>query len=245
MPAPKSHPENHVLDEMERFLQAAVHDLRAAQRRTGTAAELLLEAGLEASKAEERATLATQLSQSLSKTEELLAGIGRYATALAVGNYARQSFPSLSAVRFALAHLDPAIRQTAATISLGDLPEISGDRDRLAEVFEQLIGNALKFRGPDPPVVEISTRRVPEGWLFSIKDNGIGIAPKYRDRLFIPFRRLHGTEVPGAGLGLAICQKILAAHGGRIWIENGGAPGVTFLFILPAADGRMKRNVTP
>jgi chemotaxis family two-component system sensor kinase Cph1 len=78
---------------------------------------------------------------------------------------------------------------------------------------------------------------VPEGWLFSVRDNGIGIAPQYRDRLFIPFRRLHGTDVPGAGLGLAICRKIVAAHRGRIWIEDGGASGVTIRFTLPAADG--------
>jgi light-regulated signal transduction histidine kinase (bacteriophytochrome) len=233
MPAPKSHPENEVLDEMQRFLQAAVHDLRAAQRRTGTAAELLLQAGDNA----ERTALTAQLSQGLSKTEELLASIGRYATALTPTSYAMHSFPSLSAVRFAVAHLDREVRETGANVVIGDLPEVTGDRDRLAELFEQLIGNALKFRGPDPPAVEIAAHRVPEGWQFSVKDNGIGIAPKYRDRLFIPFRRLHGTDVPGAGLGLAICRKIVAAHGGRIWIEDGGASGVAFLFILPAAYG--------
>jgi chemotaxis family two-component system sensor kinase Cph1 len=233
MPGPKSHPENDVLDEMQRFLHAAVHDLRAAQRRTGTAAELLLQADKDG----ERAVLAAQLLQGLSKTEELLAGIGKYATVLTPASYTMHSFPLLSAVRFALAHLDREIRETGATVVIGDLPEITGDRDRLAELFAQLIANALRFRGPDPPAVEIAAERAPEGWLFSVKDNGIGIAPKYRDRLFIPFRRLHGTDVPGAGLGLAICQKIVAVHGGRIWIEDGGASGVTFLFILPATDG--------
>ena len=112
-----------------------------------------------------------------------------------------------------------------------------GDRDRLAELFEYLIGNALKFRGQDPPAVEIMARSVPEGWLFSVRDNGIGITPKYRDRLFTPFRRLHGAEVPGAGLGLAISRKIVEAHGGRIWVEDGGVSGVTFSFVLPAVDG--------
>lgn len=233
MPAPKSPPENEVLDEMQRFLHAAMHDLRAAQRRTGTAAELLLQAVDDG----DRAELAAQLLHGLSKTEELLAAIGRYAAALTPASYAMHSFPSLSAVRFAVAHLDREIRATGATVVIGDLPEITGDRDRLAELFEHLIGNALKFRGPDPPVVEIAARREPEGWLFSVKDNGTGIAPKYRDRLFVPFRRLHGTDVPGAGLGLAICRKIVAAHWGRIWIEDGGASGVTFLFILPTADG--------
>jgi chemotaxis family two-component system sensor kinase Cph1 len=233
MPAHESHPEIELLNEMQRFLQAAVHDLRAAQRRTGTAAELLLQAGGD----EERGALAAQLLQGLSKTEELLTSIGLYANALTPGSYSIHVFPSISAVRFALANLDREIRETGATIAVGDLPEITGDRNRLAQLFEHLIGNALKFRGPYPPAVEITARRVTEGWLFSVKDNGIGIAPKYRDRLFIPFRRLHGTEVPGAGLGLAISKKIVDAHRGHIWIENGEPSGVTLSFILPAPDG--------
>jgi chemotaxis family two-component system sensor kinase Cph1 len=233
MLAPESQHKMEVLDEMQRFLHAAVHDLRSAQRRTGTAAELLLQAADD----RERGELASQLLQSLSRTEELLAGISSYGTALARGNYSIHGFPAVSAVRFALAHLERSIRETGATIAIGDLPDIMGDRDRLAELFEHLIGNALKFRGPDPPAVEIAASRVPEGWLFSVKDNGIGILPKYRDRLFVPFRRLHGAEVPGSGLGLAIAKKIVESHGGRIWIEDGGGAGVTFSFILPAADG--------
>jgi two-component system, chemotaxis family, sensor kinase Cph1 len=232
MPAQQSHPEIELLNEMQRFLQTAIHDLRAAQRRTGTAAELLLQAG-----DQDRQVAAAQLLQGLSKTEELLTGIGRYATALTPGGYAISSFPSISAVRFALAHLDSEIRETGAAITVGDLPDIAGDRNRLAELFEHLIGNALKFRGQDPPVVKIDARRIAEGWVFSVKDNGVGIDPKYRDRLFIPFRRLYGAEVPGAGLGLAICKKIVDAHQGRIWIEDGGDSGVSFCFLLPAADG--------
>jgi chemotaxis family two-component system sensor kinase Cph1 len=232
MPAQESNPEIELLNDMQRFLQTAVHDLRAAQRRTGTAAELLLQ-----SSDQEREATAAQLLLGLAKTEELLTGIGRYATALAPGSYAFHSFPSSSAVRFALAHLEGEIRRTGATVTVGDLPDITGDRNRVAELFEHLIGNALKFRGSDPPAVEIGARRTEEGWLFSVKDNGIGIVPRYRDRLFIPFRRLHGAEIPGSGLGLAISKKIVEAHRGRIWIDDGQAPGVTFSFTLPAVDG--------
>jgi light-regulated signal transduction histidine kinase (bacteriophytochrome) len=232
MPAQQSHPEIELLNEMQHFLQTAIHDLRAAQRRTGTAAELLLQAD-----DQDREGVAAQLLQGLSKTEELLTAIGKYAAALTPAGYAMSLFPSSSAVRFAVAHLASEIHVAGAAITVGDLPDIAGDRNRLAELFEHLIGNALKFRGPDPPSVEIGARRASEGWIFSVKDNGIGIAPKYRDRLFIPFRRLHGADIPGAGLGLAICKKIVDAHGGRIWIEDGGASGVTFCFLLPAADG--------
>ena len=229
MHAPSPERETDLLNEMQRFLQAAVHDLRSVQRRTGTTAELLVQADDDG----ERAALAMQLLQGVLKTDELLAGIGRYATALPPAGYAMQAFAAGGAVRFAVAHLDREIRETGATITVRELPDVTGDRDRIAEVFEHLIGNALKFRGPDPPVVEISARRAPEGWVFSVRDNGVGIPGKYRDRLFTPFRRLHGAEVPGAGLGLAICRKVLDAHRGRIWVEDGDGMGVTFSFVLP------------
>jgi light-regulated signal transduction histidine kinase (bacteriophytochrome) len=229
--------ESGLLDETQRFLQSAVHDLRAAQRRTAIAAELLAEASNDDGNDQGRTDLVAQMLQGLSKTEELLSGISRYATALAAVHYSISIFPSASAVRFALANLDREIRETGATISVGDLPEIPGDRDRLAELFEHLIGNSLKFRGPEPLTVEIGASRVPEGWLFSVKDNGTGIAAKYRNRLFIPFHRLQGADVPGAGLGLAISRKIVEGHGGRIWIEAREEPGVTFCFSLPGRDG--------
>ncbi|HTB12902.1 MAG TPA: ATP-binding protein [Bryobacteraceae bacterium] len=222
-----------MLNEVQQFLQSAVHDLRAAQRRTAVASELLLQCADD----RERADLSAQMLQGLSKTEELLAGIGGYANAITPHRYVMTVFPSSRAVRFALANLDLQIRETGATITVSDLPDLPGDRDRLAELFEHLIGNSLKFKGPDPPGIVIGATLRPEGWLFSITDNGMGIPPKYRDRLFIPFRRLQGSDVPGAGLGLAISKKIVEAHGGRIWIEAREGPGVTFCFLLPAGDG--------
>jgi signal transduction histidine kinase len=229
----KRSPEIQLVEEMQQFLQSAVHDLRAAQRRTAIAAELLLQSASD----QERVDLTAQMLQGLSKTEDLLNGLGNYAVALAPSRYGITLFPSVRAVRFALANLDRKIRETGAIVTVADLPEIPGDRDRLAELFGHLIGNSLKFRGPDPPTVEIGAAKVHEGWLFSVKDNGIGIAAKYRDRLFVPFRRLHGTDIPGAGLGLAISRKIVEAHGGRIWIDSHEGQGVTFSFILPADDG--------
>jgi light-regulated signal transduction histidine kinase (bacteriophytochrome) len=229
----KSAPETQLLDEEQQFLQSAVHDLRAAQRRAGIAAELLLQS----SNDQERTDLAAQMLQGLSKTEELLNAISNYSIALTPSRYVIEDFPSGRAVRFALANLDREIRETGAIVTVADLPEIPGDRERLTNVFEHLIGNSLKFRGPDPPEIRIEAQRVPEGWVFSVSDTGAGIAPKYRDRLFIPFRRLQGADIPGAGLGLAISRKIVEAHRGRIWIETRGEPGVTISFFLPASDG--------
>lgn len=233
MPIDKSSPDIQLLDEIQQFLQSAVHDLRAAQRRTAIAAELLVQSASD----RERSELTAQMLQGLSKTEELLAAVSSYAIALTPSNYIIDVFPFKRAVRFALANLDRKIRENGAIVTVADLPEISGDRDRLAELFEHLIGNSLKFRGPEAPVIDIGVTSAPEGWLFSVKDNGIGIPLKYQDRLFIPFRRLQGADIPGAGLGLAISRKIVEAHGGRIWIETNEGTGVTFSFILPAAHG--------
>lgn len=239
MPIDKSSPDIQLLDEIQQFLQSAVHDLRAAQRRTAISAELLVQSASD----QERSELTAQMLQGLSKTEELLAAVSSYAIALTPGNYIIDVFPFKRAVRFALANLDREIRETGAIVTVADLPEISGDRDRLAELFEHLIGNSLKFRGPDAPVIDIGVTCAPEGWQFSVKDNGIGIPLKYLDRLFIPFRRLQGADIPGAGLGLAISRKIVEAHGGRIWIETSEGPGVTFSFILPAADGDLRARL--
>jgi chemotaxis family two-component system sensor kinase Cph1 len=229
----KSSTENRILGETQHFLQSAVHDLRAAQRRTAISAELLIEAP----PGPERNELVSQISLGLSKTEELLAGISKYATALTPTHYSFTTFPATTAVRFALANLDREIRESGATITVAELPEVLGDRDRVVELFEHLIGNSLKFRGSHQLLVEIGAQRVPEGWLFSVKDNGAGIVPKYRDRLFTAFRRLEGADVPGSGLGLAISKKIIEGHEGRIWIEDNQDPGVTFCFILKAVDG--------
>src|SRR5271155_644459 len=137
--------EIRLLEETQQFLHSAVHDLRAAQRGTAIASALLLQSADD----QERSELNAQILQGLAKTEELLTGISRYATALAPSRYSINVFPCISAVRFALANLDREIRDTGATITVGDLPEIPADRERLADVFEQLIGNSLKFRGPD------------------------------------------------------------------------------------------------
>jgi light-regulated signal transduction histidine kinase (bacteriophytochrome) len=233
MPIDKSPTDIQLLDEIQQFLQSAVHDLRGAQRRTAIAAELLVQSASDT----ERSELSGQMLQGLAKTEELLTAVSSYSIALTPANYRFDVFPLNRAVRFALANLDRKIRETGAIINVADLPEISGDRDRLAELFEHLISNSLKFRGPDAPVINIAVTSALEGWLFSINDNGIGIPQKYQDRLFIPFRRLQGADIPGAGLGLAISRKIVEAHGGRIWIETREGSGATISFLLPAIDG--------
>lgn len=134
-----------------------------------------------------------------------------------------------------LASLGPAIEESGARVTAGTLPVISGDAVQLDQVFQNLIANALKFRKPDvPPEVSVTARRGIEEWIFSISDNGIGIAPEYAERVFILFQRLHSrTEYPGTGIGLAICKKIVERHGGRIWFDSTPGKGTTFVFSIP------------
>ena len=116
------------------------------------------------------------------------------------------------------------------------LPTVMADTTQLSQVFQNLIANALKFRGEQPPLIHIEADRdVEQGqWLFSVRDNGIGIEPQYAERIFLIFQRLHSrNEYPGTGIGLALCKRIVERHGGRIWIESEPGKGSTFYFTLP------------
>jgi light-regulated signal transduction histidine kinase (bacteriophytochrome) len=140
------------------------------------------------------------------------------------------------ALERALANLKALVDETHATVDAGALPEVLADETQLTQLFQNLVGNALKFRGEHAPRVEV--RAEPQGgeWRFSVKDNGIGIDPQYFERIFIIFQRLHGKEeYPGTGIGLAICKKIVERHGGRIGLESQPGQGTTFWFTLPAA----------
>ncbi len=107
----------------------------------------------------------------------------------------------------------------------------------LAQVFQNLIGNAIKFRGTEPPVIQIGAEKKGAEWVFSVSDNGIGIAPEYAQDIFVIFKRLHTRqEYPGNGIGLAICRKIVEQQGGKIWVASQEGRGSTFKFSLPASE---------
>lgn len=133
----------------------------------------------------------------------------------------------------ALRDLQQAIAQSGAEVTYDPLPTVTAVPGQLRQVFENLLSNALKFRGQEPPRVHLSAQRQGRAWLFSVRDNGIGLDPKHAERIFQIFQRLHTRrEYPGTGIGLAICKKIVERHGGRIWVESEVGKGTTFFFTL-------------
>lgn len=135
-----------------------------------------------------------------------------------------------------LCNLSVAISEAGATVTRDPLPTVMADPTQMVQLFQNLIGNAIKFRGEQPPRVHVSARQEGGEWIFSVRDNGIGIDPSYFERIFVIFQRLHGrSEYPGTGIGLAICKKIVQRHGGRIWVESAPGEGACFSFSLPAS----------
>ncbi|MCL5096220.1 MAG: PAS domain S-box protein [Candidatus Omnitrophica bacterium] len=134
----------------------------------------------------------------------------------------------------ALANLHASIHETGAVITTGELPTIWADAVQITQLFQNLIGNAIKFRGDKRPEIEIRVDLEPGFWRFAVQDHGIGIDPQYANRIFLIFQRLHNRkQYPGTGIGLAICKKIVERHGGTIWVESALGQGATFYFTIP------------
>lgn len=138
----------------------------------------------------------------------------------------------------AVANLRFAIEESGAAVGHGEMPTVIGDPTQIAQLLQNLIGNALKFRAERPPQVRIGAERKGGTWVFSVRDNGIGIEPQYYERIFMVFQRLHNKgEYAGTGIGLAICKKVVERHGGRIWVDSRPGEGSSFHFTLPKPRG--------
>jgi light-regulated signal transduction histidine kinase (bacteriophytochrome) len=148
-----------------------------------------------------------------------------------------------AALERGLANVKVGLEESQAVVTHDPLPTVHGDLGQLTQLFQNLVGNAVKFRGDEDPRVHISAQRHGPEWLISVADNGIGIEPEYAERIFIIFQRLHGkTEYPGSGIGLSICKKIITRHGGKIWVDGRPGAGSTFCFTLPSPNPRKDRS---
>ncbi|HEY1658324.1 MAG TPA: ATP-binding protein, partial [Candidatus Sulfotelmatobacter sp.] len=137
-------------------------------------------------------------------------------------------------MRDVLQVLAQTITESGATVTFSRLPEVWADNTQMVQVLQNLIGNAIKFRGKEPSVVSVQAEKRNQEWLFSVADNGIGIAPENAEQIFAVFQRLHSrSEYPGNGIGLAICKKIVERYGGKIWVESQSGCGSAFKFTMP------------
>jgi Bacteriophytochrome (light-regulated signal transduction histidine kinase) len=143
----------------------------------------------------------------------------------------------------AMINLKIAVEESGATVTHDKLPTEVADEMQMVQLFQNLIGNAIKFRRCEGPRIHVSARAESNEWIFSVHDNGIGIEPQFFDRIFTIFQRLHGREeYPGTGIGLTVSKKIVERHGGRIWLESEPGKGTTFYFTISRQiEGKPRR----
>ncbi|MFC4012307.1 ATP-binding protein [Nonomuraea purpurea] len=221
--------------ELEQFAYVASHDLQEPLRKVASFTQMLEQRY--GSQLDERAKQYIHYAVDGAKRMQLL--INDLLDFSRVGRVTgdRSVVDSGAALETALENLSATIADAEATVTGGELPEVVGNRLQLTQLFQNLIENALKFRSDEAPVVRVEARRDDGFWEFSCSDNGIGVEPKYADRIFLIFQRLHPRDVyPGTGIGLALCRKIVEYHGGQLWLDGDAeGPGATFRWTLPAA----------
>ena len=229
---------------LEQFAYVASHDLQEPLRTMSSYAELLTRkyTGKFDAEADRFLGFIVNASQRMST---LIQDLLEYARATT-----EEERPTSVALdedlEAALTHLTQAIEESGASITHDPMPTIAVDRGQMVRLFQNLIGNALKYRKPDQiPQIHITAEQMNREWTIAIRDNGIGFDPQYASTIFAPFKRLHQPDAfPGTGVGLAISRRIVEAHGGRIWAESRPGEGAIFRFTLPL-DGKPPRSHTP
>jgi light-regulated signal transduction histidine kinase (bacteriophytochrome) len=215
-------------EELQQFIYAAGHDLQEPLREIKVYSQLLAR---ECATNPQAIEFLGFVEGGVQKMTFLIQALLKYSRA---GDNVRPAIVDLnSTVLEAQVKLGEDIRRTSAEVRLAPLPQVFADASHIAQVFEQLLKNAMQYRGESNPLIEVSGEETGELACISVKDNGPGIPSRYQQQIFLPFKRLHGRENPGTGLGLAIARKVIRANGGDIWVESEGEKGSTFKFTLP------------
>jgi signal transduction histidine kinase len=218
--------------DLEQFAYVASHDLQEPLRMVATYTQLLAERyqgkiDQNADKYIHYAVDGALRMQTLVKDLLAYSRVGRQASE-------RQQTDCNLVLQSVIANLHPLIQESGARVIYANLPTLMANRSELLQLFQNLIGNAIKFRSSAPPEIRISAEDKTGEWIMSVADNGIGIAPEHAETVFVIFRRLHThEEYPGSGIGLAICKRIVEEQGGHIWVESQPGKGAKFNFILP------------
>jgi light-regulated signal transduction histidine kinase (bacteriophytochrome) len=222
--------------DLEQFAYVASHDLQEPLRKVANYTELFAQryAGQLDAKAEKYIGYIIDGTVRMQQLIQDLLVYGRVSRSVT----AQECVHMDEIFHKVLATLELTIADTQAEVTAAPLPTVRGNPTQLGQLLQNLIGNALKYRGSAPPRVHITVQRSPREWVFAVRDNGIGLDPQHAERIFGVFQRLHTREeYPGTGIGLAICKKIVEGQGGRIWVEATPGQGATFFFSLPQAGG--------
>ncbi|MBV8708136.1 MAG: hypothetical protein JO028_13190 [Acidobacteriaceae bacterium] len=216
------------IEEMQHFIYAVNHDLRQPLRSILTNTQLLERRRSDDSELKEYTSPIIEGATEINTLIESLVSFSR------VGSLQRRSLIKLDIVlQLALLKVQKLVKESQAQIRFKNLPEAEVDESQFTQVFEHLLSNSIKYRGEETPNIEVSAQEDTDAYKISVRDNGVGIKPDYHQAVFAPFKRLHGKDIPGVGLGLSICKKIVTAHGGKIWVESDGQKGSTFHFTVP------------
>ena len=228
-------------EELQRFAYAVSHDLQDPLRTLKTYTQLL-QRRVKGDDPSEVNDLAQEIVGASERMGRLITGVLNYSRV--ADKPERQVSVDMNAVLlFARMQLQDTIAATGAVVTSDHLPSVVANDDRMLQVLQNLIGNAMKYRSSEPPRIHVSAMLRDAEWVFSVQDNGIGIDMKYAERIFGVFQRLHThSAIPGTGIGLATCKRIIEAHGGRIWVESQPGAGSTFYFTLPASTDAVSAN---
>ncbi|MFZ0418770.1 MAG: PAS domain S-box protein [Candidatus Sulfotelmatobacter sp.] len=236
---------NQVLEqsnlELKQFAYIASHDLQSPLRSISGFVQLL-KMEYEDKLSEEAADWIRRTVQSIGQMQTLIRGLLSYSRVDARSVPFTQ-IPFLDIVNDALTLLESSIRDSGGRVTWNQLPDVMGDRSQLVQLIQNLVGNALTYRGDKPPHIHLSAERSGKEWVFSVRDNGIGIDTKHHEQIFEIFKRLHDQkDYPGTGIGLAVCRRVVNRHGGRIWVQSEPGLGSTFLFTIPEGTGQVNEQ---
>ena len=223
--------------DLERVAFVASHDLQEPLRMINSYAQLLV-----ASQPDTNPTYVRYITNGTNRMRELLADLLTYAEVSGAMEQPLQNVDLNVVVQQALGTLRDRITESHSEITVDALPTIRAHEGRMASIFLNLLSNAIKYHGEQPPRIHVTAAVTPEHVKVAVTDNGVGIAPEYHEKVFVAFKRLHGRDIPGTGIGLAICQRIVERYGGRIWVESTVGQGATFRFTLPKVAPEVEKN---
>ncbi len=220
------------VDELQQFIYVSTHDLQEPLRMVNSYTRLL-EQRYKGRIDDQADHYIEIICDNAVRMYDLINDLLKY---LCLDDGGQQRVPTDSAESFkeAVKNLSAAIQETNAKVTCGPLPTVPGNPAKLTHLFQNLVSNSIKFRGKNPPEIRVEAKDNDKEWIFSVRDNGIGIEPQYKDLIFIIFQRLHTHKTyPGTGMGLAICKKIAEQLGGSIWMESEFGKGTVFYFTVP------------